>query len=129
MKSAHALHDTIGCVYFALGDYTKAVTAFELAMTRFAADTTLTSTNWLTSEGDRRQMTKMHTHLQSLYSRRLEAARINAAHIAGGIRAEDPQLQPLTRDLGQALPTTQNPLAPLENAALEKTAGAPGIIP
>ena len=134
MKSAHALHDTIGCVYFALGDYTKSVTAFELATTRFAADTTLTSTNWLTSEADRRQMTKMHTHLQSLYRRRLEAARINAAHIAGGIRVEDPQLQPLPRDLGQALPATQTPLAPLENAPpenapLEKTAGAPGIIP
>ena len=124
MKSDHALHDTIGCVHFALGDYVKAVTAFELVMTRFAADTTLTNANWLTSEADRRKMEKSHAHMQSLYSRRLETARINAAKIIGGASPDNHELLPLPRDLGQALPPSAAPATPPVSAP-----GAAGIIP
>ena len=123
-KSAHALLDTIGCVHFALGEYAKAVTAFEMVMTRFAADTTLTNVSWLTSEADRRQLGKIHAHMQSLYSRRLDAARINAGKIAGGTSPESPDLLPLPRDLGQILPPSAAPLAPVVGAP-----GTAGIIP
>ena len=124
MKSDHALQDTIGCVHFALGDYAKAVTAFELVMTRFAADTRLTNANWLTSEADRRKMGKSHAHMQSLYSRRLEAARINAAKKVGGTSPESPELLSLPRDLGQSLPPSAAPATSPVSAP-----GAAGIIP
>jgi Zn-dependent protease with chaperone function len=124
MKSDHALQDTIGCVHFALGDYAKAVTAFDLVMTRFAADTRLTNANWLTSEADRRKMEKIHAHMQSLYSRRLEAARINAAKKVGGTSPESPELLSLPRDLGQSLPPSAAPATSPVSAP-----GAAGIIP
>jgi Zn-dependent protease with chaperone function len=121
-KSDHALQDTIGCVHFALGEYANAVTAFELVMTRFTADTALTNASWLTSEADKRKMEKIHTHMQSLYSRRLDAARINAAKVAAGARPDSPDMLPLPRDLGQVLPPSNAPIAPVE-------AGATGIKP
>ncbi len=122
VKADHALQDTIGCVHFALGEYAKAVTAFELVMTRFTADTSLTKANWLTSVADKRKMEKMHAHMQSLYSRRLDAARINAEKVAAGARPDSPDLLPLPRDLGQVLPPSDAPIAPVE-------AGTTGIKP
>ena len=124
VKADHALQDTIGCVHFALGEYAKAVTAFELVMTRFTADTSLTNANWLTSVADKRKMEKILTHMQSLYSRRLDAARINAGKVAAGARPDSPDLLPLPRDLGQMLPPSDAPIAPVEG-----TSGATGIKP
>jgi Zn-dependent protease with chaperone function len=117
MKSDHALQDTIGCVHFALGEYANAVTAFELVTTRFAADTSLTNPSWLTSDADKRTIEKVHAHLQSLYSRRLDAARSNAAKVAAGARPDSPDLLPLPRDLGQILPPSNTPIAPVETGA------------
>jgi hypothetical protein len=93
-------------------------------MTRFAADTRLTNANWLTSEADRRKMGKSHAHMQSLYSRRLEAARINAAKKVGGTSPESPELLSLPRDLGQSLPPSAAPATSPVSAP-----GAAGIIP
>ena len=124
VKADHALQDTIGCVHFALGEYVKAVPAFELVMTRFTADTSLTNANWLTSVADKRKMEKIHTHMQLLYSRRLDAARINAGKVAAGARPDSPDLLPLPRDLGQMLPPSDAPIAPVES-----TSGATGIKP
>ena len=124
VKADHALQDTIGCVHFALGEYVKAVPAFELVMTRFTADTSLTNANWLTSVADKRKMEKIHTHMQLLYSRRLDAARINAGKVAAGARPDTPDLLPLPRDLGQMLPPSDAPIAPVES-----TSGATGIKP
>jgi STE24 endopeptidase len=117
----HALHDTVGCVHFALGDYAKAVTAFEAALKHFEAATAKESSSWFASETDRRRTGKMRTHLQALYSRRVDAARSNAAKVANGTAPDDPGLLPLPRDLGQPLPVPSTPGA----AAVEATGSRP----
>jgi len=114
----HALHDTVGCVHFALGDYAKAVTAFEAALKQFEIITARESGSWLASEADRRRTGKRRTHLQALYSRRLDAARSNAGKVANGARPDEPGLMPLPRDLGQPL------LAPGTGTSAVEAAGS-----
>ncbi|HEX3132473.1 MAG TPA: tetratricopeptide repeat protein [Planctomycetota bacterium] len=117
----HALHDTVGCVHFALGDYAKAVTVFEAALKHFESATAKESASWLSSDADRRRVGKMRTHLQALYSRRLDAARSNAQKVANGTAPDDPGLLSLPRDLGQPLPVPSTPGA----AAVEATGSRP----
>ena len=116
-----AVHDTIGCVHFVLGDYAKAVTAFEVVLKGFASESARTSATWFTSEAVKRQLAKRRTHLQALFSQRLEAARHNAARVAAGTAPDDPGMLPLPRDLGQSRP---EPSAPVP-AAIE----ASGVVP
>jgi Zn-dependent protease with chaperone function len=105
----HAVHDTIGCVQFAQGDFAKAVTSFEAVLKGFETESARTSPTWFTSEQAQRQADKQRAHLQSLYSQRLDAARSNAARVAAGTPASDPGLLPLPRDLGQARPEPSTP--------------------
>ena len=107
--SDHAVHDTIGCIHFVLGDFAKAVTAFEAVVKAFEAESGRTSATWFSSDQERRQMTKERTHLQALYSTRLDAARSNAARVAAGAAPDDPGMLPLPRDLGQARPEPSTP--------------------
>ena len=113
-QPSHDVYDTIGCVYFALGDYSKAVPAFESAMKLFNADTSLTEFTWFASEEAKRKAGKIRVHLQSLYSRRLEAARSNLASVQAG-KTTAAMLLPLPRDLGQPqpIPAIPSPTAEL----------------
>jgi Zn-dependent protease with chaperone function len=65
-----AIHDTIGCVHFALGDFTKARDSFTRARTALAADKKITGA--------------LRSHLEQLYGRRLAAAEHNLAAANGG---------------------------------------------
>jgi Zn-dependent protease with chaperone function len=112
----HALHDTVGCVHFVLGDFAKAVTSFEAAAKRFEAETERSAGSWLTSENTRRQENKLRSHLQGLYTRRLDAARANADRVAAGSTPSDPSLLPLPRDLGQPRPEPSAPTTLVEPA-------------
>ena len=127
-QPSHDVYDTIGCVYFALGDYSKAVPAFESAMKLFNEDTSLTEFTWFASEDAKRKAGKIRVHLQSLYSRRLESARANFASVQAGKAADPAALLPLPRDLGQPLPvpaipspTTELPSSNKANQLTEKS--------
>ncbi len=100
----HSVYDTIGCVYFCLGDFTKSVAAFEQANKLFNEDKTLTEFTWFASDDTKRKAGKIHAHLQALYARRLEAARANAASVGAGKLPTDSTLVSLPRDLGEPLP-------------------------
>jgi tetratricopeptide (TPR) repeat protein len=108
-QPSHDVYDTIGCVYFALGDYSKAVPAFESAMKLFNEDKSLTDFTWFASEDTKRKAGKIRVHLQSLYARRLEAARANLASVQAGKAADLAAMLPLPRDLGQPLPVPAIP--------------------
>lgn len=110
----HAVYDTIGCVQFVLGDFAKAVTSFEAVRKGFEAEQARSSSSWFVSDKERRQQAKLRTHLQALYSQRLDAARSNAARVAAGTPATDPGLLPLPRDLGQPLPEPSAPQPRIE---------------
>ena len=112
----HGVHDTVGCVHFALGDFAKAVTAFEAAVKRAEAEAERSAGSWLTSESTRRKETKLRAHWQELYTRRLDAARANADRVAAGTPAGDPSLLPLPRDLGQPRPEPSSPSTLVEPA-------------
>jgi hypothetical protein len=112
----HALHDTVGCVHFVLGDFAKAVTAFEAALKRFTSESQRSAGSWLASDSTRRQENKLRTHLQGLYTRRLDAARANAGRVATGTAPGDPSLLPLPRDLGQPRPEPSAPTSLVEPA-------------
>lgn len=105
----HAVQDTVGCVHFVLGDFAKAVTAFEAVLTGFEEEMARSSATWFTSDQERRQADKIRAHLQALYSQRLDAARSNAARVAAGVPPDDPGMLPLPRDLGQARPEPSAP--------------------
>jgi Zn-dependent protease with chaperone function/tetratricopeptide (TPR) repeat protein len=109
----HAVYDTIGCVYFALGDFAKAVPAFESAMKLFNEDKSLTDFTWFASDEFKRKAGKTRAHLQMLYSSRLDAARANLASIQSGNADAAKSLLALPRDLGQphADPTNSAPSA------------------
>jgi hypothetical protein len=70
----------------------------------------------LTSENTRRQENKLRSHLQGLYTRRLDAARANADRVAAGSTPSDPSLLPLPRDLGQPRPEPSAPTTLVEPA-------------
>lgn len=72
----HAVLDTIGCVYFALGDFTKAKESFTAASKLFA--TSKEESSWFDSAQVVRQREKIHRHQEVLYRRRLDAATANA---------------------------------------------------
>jgi Zn-dependent protease with chaperone function len=110
----HAVHDTIGCVQFVAGDYAKAATSFAAALKGFEAENARASSSWFASDEERRRQAKIRTHLQALYSNRLDAARSNAARVAAGTPADDPGLLPLPRDLGQPRPEPSAPETRLE---------------
>lgn len=105
----HAVQDTVGSVHFVLGDFAKAVTAFEAVLKGFEEEMARSSATWFTSDQDRRQADKVRAHLQALYSQRLDAARSNAARVAAGVPPDDPGMLPLPRDLGQARPEPSAP--------------------
>lgn len=105
----HAVQDTVGCVHFVLGDFAKAVTAFEAVLKGFEEEMARSSATWFTSDQERRQADKVRAHLQALYSQRLDAARSNAARVAAGVPPDDPGMLPLPRDLGQARPEPSAP--------------------
>ena len=105
----HGVHDTIGCVYFVLGDFGKAVTSFEAVLKGFEHENARNSATWFSAEKAKRQEAKQRTHLQSLYRQRLDAARSNAARMAAGTAPDDPGMLPLPRDLGQPRPEPSTP--------------------
>lgn len=109
VEGDHGVHDTIGCVHFVLGDFAKAVTAFEAALKGFENESARSTATWFSSDQAKRQVTKERTHLQALYSQRLDAARTNAARVAAGIAPDDAGMLPLPRDLGQPRPEPSTP--------------------
>jgi hypothetical protein len=116
-KPDHAVLDTIGCVYFALGDFAKAKEAFTAASQLFA--TTKEEGSWFDSAETVRRRDKTRRHQQALYRRRLEAATANAAR-------NDPAvpLVPLPRDWPTApVPATDVP------AAAATPASPPPVVP
>lgn len=117
----HAVHDTIGCVHFALGDFIKAVASFEAVIKAFEEQTARTSATWFSSEKSRREIDKERAHLQALYSQRLDAARSNAARVKAGALPSDPAMLPLPRDLGQARPEPSVP----DRATIESSGAVP----
>ncbi len=105
------LLDTIGCVHFVLGEYAKAVPAFEAALAQLERTNEKMASRWLSSAAERRYADKRHAHLRALFADRLAAARTNAERITAGAVADDPGLLPLPRDLGQrsAPPASPSP--------------------
>jgi Zn-dependent protease with chaperone function/tetratricopeptide (TPR) repeat protein len=103
-ENRHEYHDTIGCIYFVAGDFTKAVETFEKTALLLSKDTDLTEFTWFASEASKRRAGKIHQHLTALYQQRLDAARANAKLLQEGKTLTDPALLPLPRDIGNDLP-------------------------
>jgi Zn-dependent protease with chaperone function len=101
-ENKHPYYDTIACIHFVAGDFTKAVEKFEKTMDLLNKDTSLTEFTWFASDANKRRAEKVRTHLTALYQQRLDAARTNLQHQQAGKTINDPAMVPLPRDLGQA---------------------------
>lgn len=123
----HAIFDTIGCIHFALGDYTKARDAFAEVSRLFAADRSLTELSWFAGERERRWAKKLHAHLTDLYGRRLTAATTNVTRVEGA------PLLSLPRDWPGAestmLPPPVPPVPPVPTTPVVTPAVTPTITP